>query len=95
MNLPSLMFSHSQVMIFPVLLVTFFSVSEGWDHLYGTGLDIGQKMDFKSTGGGIWILLKPRTEEIVGFSSPSAPGKIRMLKRKKRYPGMDRFRKKI
>ena len=81
------MFSHSQVMIFPVILLTIFSVSVGWDHNYGTGLDVGQKMDFKSTGGGIWTLLKPHNDEIAGYSSPISPGKIRMLKRKKRYLG--------
>ena len=56
------MFSHSKVMIFPVILLTFFSVSVGWDHLYRTGLDVGQKIDFKSTGGRIWNLLKPHND---------------------------------
>ena len=57
--------------------------------MYGTGLDIGQKMDFKSAGRDIWVLLDPPRDEITGFPSSYNNRKksiyrIRILKRAKK-----------
>ena len=70
-------------MIFCFLIFNIFAISVGRDHLYGTGLDIGQKIDFKSASGGIWILLDTPRDEIAGLSSlhKMKDSRIRMLKR--------------
>ena len=57
--------------------------------MYGTGLDIGQKMDFKSAGRDIWVLLNPPRDEITGSPSSYSNRKksiyrIRILKRAKK-----------
>ena len=51
-------------MIFCFLIFKIFAISVVRDHLYGTGLDIGQKIDFKSASEDIWILLNPPRIEI-------------------------------
>ena len=56
--------------------------------MYGTGLDNGQKIDFKSASEDIWVLLNPPRIEIAGFPSShnriESIYRIRILKRVKK-----------
>ena len=72
------------------LNILFVSVG-GWDHFYGTSLDIAQEIHFKPPTGGIWNILKPPSDQTAGASRPCLKwddmlnpmdGKIRILKRK-------------
>ena len=77
------MLSHNKVMLFSSIFLKICSISVGWDHLYGTGLDVGLKIDFKSTAGDIWNLLTSPGYEVAGFPRHMEDGKIRILKSNK------------
>ena len=66
-------------MIFCFIIFNIFSISVGWDYLYATGLDFGQKIDFKSVSEGFWVLLNSPRIEIAGF--PSSDNRIKSIYR--------------